>query len=682
MKKLITVFLMFVIFLGLVASPIEAQTQQASLSISINGKKFNVAAANVTFNGMPIESDIPPIIVNDRILVPIRAIGNHLNADVSWNQQSKEATIKTSNQEIILKVNSPTVTVNGVQKEIPYGIPAMLINDARIMVPLRFVSEVLGCNVDWNQSTRTGVITTFTSEITDISVEDSQNGNPRILISSTEKIEYKVNYMTEPDRLVIDIANSKLNISNKTIVDSNGLVDFKVNKFPVKNVRAAQFSENPKIVRIVMDLDGKVEYNISTSNDGKLTTLSFLNNVKNIKVKRISGQDAVIIENTEKTNYNMFRLSNPERIVIDILDSKLWTEGFQLDVNNEFIHRIRSSQFKPDNAYSDNDKIVRVVLDIKDTKEASNVMVDLVGNDIAVFVDDGNYKNILYLNEEKNEGIIKVDLENRTNYIVDYNEKSRHMEIKINKEDIDIESGIMSINDDNISNIIVDEEDDYKNIVISFKNKIDYKLLSDLDSHTIEIFFKNIEENNGSKLIVIDAGHGGKDPGTTAPNSKVKEKDLNLKVALKLEQKLRELGFRTILTRDKDEWLDLYERANIANRNDADAFISIHFNSNNNKDASGIQTYYCPAFDSELKEGDNYPFAKSIHDSLLKGLNNKDKGIIKKPEFVVIRETKMVAVLLELGFVTNPAEEKLIITDAYHEKAAQSIADGVVEYFK
>ncbi|SDZ08831.1 N-acetylmuramoyl-L-alanine amidase [Proteiniborus ethanoligenes] len=679
MKKLIAVLMVFVMVIG-VGNSVIAQTQQASMKVSINGKQVSVATANVTFNGAPIESDIPPMIVNDRILVPIRAIGNHLNADVGWNQESKEATIKTTNQEIILKVNSPMVLVNGVQKEIPYGIPAMLVNDARIMVPLRFVSEVLGCNVDWEQSTRTGIITTSTNEITGISVESSQDGNPKIILTTNAAIEYSERFMSEPDRLVIDINNSRLSISDKSIVDSNGLVHINVNKSPVKSVRLAQFSDNPQIIRLVIDLDGKIDYNIIASDDEKLVTISFLNNVKNISSKRINGRNAVVIENTEEAKYNMFRLSNPERVVIDILDSKLWTDSLQIDVDNEFIHRIRSSQFKPNNG-SNNDKIVRVVLDIKEIEENANVMVDYRNKDIVVFVDDGNYKNIAYSNESKDEGIIEISLEKNRDYAIDYNEKSRHMEIKIDKDAVDIENGIMTINDENISSIIVDEEEEYKKITISFKGKIDYNLSSELDSSIIKILFKKIEENNGSKLIVIDAGHGGKDPGTTGPISKVKEKDLNLKVALKLDRKLRELGFRTILTRDKDEWIDLYERADIANRNDADAFVSIHFNSNKDKEIAGIQTYYCPAFSSEMKEGDNYPFAKAIHDAMLSGLNSKDKDIIKKPEFVVVRETKMVAVLLELGFVTNPAEEQLLITDAYHEKAAQAIANGIVKYF-
>lgn len=679
MKKLIAAFLVFVMLMGIGASTLAGS--QNSIKVSINGKKFSVMTANVVFDGKPIETDIPPIVINERILVPIRSIGNHLGAQVDWNQQSKEAILKTSNQEVILKLNSPIVTVNGEKKEIPYGVPAISVNDSRIMVPLRFVSEVLGCRVDWDQETQTGIITNPVNEITDISVENSLGDKPKIVLNTTGKIEYSEDFLIEPDRLIIDVHDSKLNISDKSIVGSNGTVNIKVDKFPVKSVRMAQFSNNPLTVRVVIDLDRQIGYSINSSDDHKQATISFLNNVQDISLKEVRGREAIVIKNSDEFKYNMFTLSNPNRVVIDILDSKLWTNSLELDVNTKFIKRVRSSQFNPDGTYNNHDNIVRVVLDISGDKEIPNIMMEAKKNTINIFVDEGDFSNISYSNEYENGGLIKVFAEEETKYSINYNESSRRMEIKIDKDDVELEKGIMTVDDDNISNITVDEDENYKIISFKFNKNIEYEVLSDLVDDTIKISFNKLEENNGSKLIVIDAGHGGKDPGTIAPNSKIKEKDLNLKVALKLDKKLRELGFRTILTRDKDEFIELYERAGIANRNEADAFISVHFNSHNKKDVAGIQTLYCPAFDSQVKGGDNHPFAKAIHDALLSGLNRNDKGIIKRSDLVVVRETKMVAALAELGFVTNPEEEKLIITDAYHEKAAQAIANGIVNYF-
>lgn len=673
MKKIVAVFMVFIMLMGIGAGVFAVS--QNSVKVSINGKKVNVPTANVIFDGKPIETDIPPIILNDRTLVPIRSIGNHLGAEIEWNQQTKEATVKTADQEVVLKLNNTMVSVNGVKKEIPYGVPAILVNDARIMVPLRFVSEVLGCVVEWDQSITTGIITSSKAEITNITVENPTDARPKINLTTTGKIEYSEEYLTEPYRLIIDVHNSKMNISDKSILDSSGTINLEVNKYPVKSIRMAEFASEPDTVRIVIDLEKHVGYNISSSSDNKLTTISFLNNVQDISSEMVNGREAIVIKNSEEFKYNMFTLSNPSRVVIDLLDSKLWTDSLQLDVNSKFIKAIRSSQYIPDSSNANQENIVRVVLDINENRTSPNVKIDAKKTKMTIFVDDTVFENISYSSNNENGGSIKIYAEEETKYLVDYNEKSKQMEIKINKNDIDIDKGIMTVNDDNITNITVDQDEKYKIITFGFKQQIEYEILSDSIDDTIKVSFRKVEEqkeeeNNGAKLIVIDAGHGGKDPGAIGTNTKVKEKDINLKVALKLDKKLRELGFRTILTRSTDEFIDLYERAGIANRNNADAFISIHFNANGKSSVAGIQTLYCPAYDGTAKEGDQYPFAKAIQDALLSGLNRVDKEIIRRPDLVVVRETNMVAALAELGFLTNPAEEKLIITDEYHEKAA------------
>ena len=111
------------------------------------------------------------------------------------------------------------------------------------------------------------------------------------------------------------------------------------------------------------------------------------------------------------------------------------------------------------------------------------------------------------------------------------------------------------------------------------------------------------------------------------------------------------------MTRDTDVDIDLYERARIANDSDADLFVSIHGNSHINSVHKGIQVLYCPATQSSIKEGDQFPFAKAMMDALLAGTGAVDKGIIQRPNLVVLRETKMPAVLVETGFMSNPEEK-------------------------
>ncbi|MTI69233.1 MAG: AMIN domain-containing protein [Firmicutes bacterium] len=217
----------------------------------------------------------------------------------------------------------------------------------------------------------------------------------------------------------------------------------------------------------------------------------------------------------------------------------------------------------------------------------------------------------------------------------------------------------------------------------------------------VEVSISRLENRNGLQInfknkknqtIIIDPGHGGDntisynghigDSGAISPYTKVMEKDLVLKVSLKLREILINRGYNVVMTRDKDVYIDLYKRAEIANEADASAFISLHFNSEkNNTSATGILSLYCPSFESEVKTEDQYPFAKVMQDTLVNKLNRKNKGIFKSPGYVVLRETKMPSVLLELGFLSNKEDEKLARTEDYQNKAVEAIADGLDKYF-
>ena len=173
--------------------------------------------------------------------------------------------------------------------------------------------------------------------------------------------------------------------------------------------------------------------------------------------------------------------------------------------------------------------------------------------------------------------------------------------------------------------------------------------------------------------IFIDAGHGGKDPGTT--NSNVFEKDIALKIALKLNEILKSRGFQTQLSRTTDVFVELKERAQKANQFNADIFISVHLNSAANVQASGIETLVY-SYDNQ-----NKILGDDIQNFLISATNAKNRGVKVRPELVVLNSTKMPAVLIECGFISNTDEKNLLVTDNYQKKIATAIADGVTKYF-
>lgn len=182
------------------------------------------------------------------------------------------------------------------------------------------------------------------------------------------------------------------------------------------------------------------------------------------------------------------------------------------------------------------------------------------------------------------------------------------------------------------------------------------------------------------KTIIIDAGHGGHNPGAVANGSV--EKDNNLAVALLLEEQLEEAGANVIMTRTTDRAVangvtslraELQARVDIAEKNDGDIFVSIHSNSNNNQNVHGAMTFYGGERSEEL--------AETIQKNVVYRTKAQDKGI-QPAGFYVIRNTSMPGVLVEMGFVSNPKEAKLLSDPSYRQKIANGIYEGIEEYFR
>ena len=168
--------------------------------------------------------------------------------------------------------------------------------------------------------------------------------------------------------------------------------------------------------------------------------------------------------------------------------------------------------------------------------------------------------------------------------------------------------------------------------------------------------------------VVIDAGHGGFDRGGV-PGQRVPEKAMALDVAQRLASRLRRSGYRVIMTRNSDVFVTLGDRTRIANRYRDAVFICVHFNSATRAGANGIETYYYGNNSASL--------AASIHRHLVGGTSGENRGI-RRRSYYVLRNTSIPAVLVECGFLTNPAETRLILESSYRQKLADRIADGVM----
>ena len=217
----------------------------------------------------------------------------------------------------------------------------------------------------------------------------------------------------------------------------------------------------------------------------------------------------------------------------------------------------------------------------------------------------------------------------------------------------------------------------------------------------------------GIRRIVLDPGHGGRDPGAIGPSG-LREKDVVLNIAKRLRKKLEKWGFEVFLTRERDMYLPLEERTAIANTKDADLFVSIHANASRKRGARGIETYILDfPTDEEAMElaarenaistkkltdlqiilyslrlnamvNESGRLAHDVQGSMCDNLNHgksshPDRGIKQAP-FIVLMGARMPAILVEVSFISNRAEERRLRSRTYQDKIASAIAEGLNNY--
>ena len=171
----------------------------------------------------------------------------------------------------------------------------------------------------------------------------------------------------------------------------------------------------------------------------------------------------------------------------------------------------------------------------------------------------------------------------------------------------------------------------------------------------------------GSTTVVIDAGHGGFDRGGI-PGQRIPEKEMTLDVAQRLKGLLAASGYRVVMTRDSDVFVPLPTRVAIANSYQNGIFVCIHFNSAKRIGADGIETYFYSR--------DSLPLASAVHYFVAGGAPSPNRGV-RRRGFYVLRKTKIPAVLVECGFLTNPNEGQYAQSPSYRQKLAEEIAAGV-----
>lgn len=536
---------------------------------------------------------------------------------------AQQLTLNYDNKSVKYSGVSYKITIN--EKEIKTDFPGIVFNKVT-MFPLRSVFEGLGGTVIWNSKT----------QIMDITYKGEkyqfQNN------SSNAKINGKSIQMTSPAK----------KINDRLIVP----VDF------LKSVRGLVASTDTKanIIKISTNYIGSVK-EISSADSGDKTIVT-------LKMDNHKG-------------YKYYRLTNPNRIAVEFNNIKSDNKTIETASNN-----ISGISLE---ALSDNS--IRIIIDLN---EMANFSVSDLQDGCKITIEKPINTNLSYENSYdrvyfslKNIRLADIKEENNRSYIAErykheYDAENFKYTITIDAaSSLSLKDEVYNIDDSRVSTVEIyrDKETQDTKIIINAKQEFVY-LTSYNDKRMQSEINLLTPAKEGEALVVIDAGHGGEDPG--ANNGKILEKDLNLDIALKLEALLKKNNVKTFMLRQDDTFVGLYDRPYISNALNATLFVSIHNNAIDSAKTSGTETLYYPeakgdpAFTGEK-------FAKMVQDALIDKLKSVNRKTVQRPGLVVLKYTKMPAILAEIGFLTNAAEVKNLTNPEFQQKAAEALNDSILK---
>lgn len=243
------------------------------------------------------------------------------------------------------------------------------------------------------------------------------------------------------------------------------------------------------------------------------------------------------------------------------------------------------------------------------------------------------------------------------------------------------------VNTDAVKSVRIGQHESFMRVAVDLSDysKYQYKVSKDKKTVYIAVTANKKDDSDKSeggiydgKTVVIDAGHGGKDPGANSLDYTVKEKDLTLSIAKKVRDLLAAQGVTVIMTREGDTYPTLTDRSDLANNSNAALFLSVHINSATITTANGYEVYY-----SKLNNGSDYGIessqvAENVITAISKEISAKNRGV-KDADHVVTKTSNMPAVLVEVGFISNAEELAKMCSEEYQSAVAQGIANGITK---
>ena len=473
------------------------------------------------------------------------------------------------------------------------------------------------------------------------------NGNQVHLNATSSLTKTNIDYLKQPDRLVIDIENAILE-KQSTIEADNSIF---------KEVRISQYKTEPYIVRLVIDLKRKVQFKTEATENG-LVIRPLQTVLEDIAYK---SKNKIQINLNKKVKPKTVFLKSGSRLLIDFPSTRTKLKSKKFNYDSELIEEVRISQY--------NQTTTRVVLDL-----IAPVPHQLSWNGNQLEVSLFNKLTSVNLADTKVGTEVEIELLATENYQISRLINPRRLVIDIpdvvaNKNEIRVPKPQGIVEKVRVSQYSTNPHK--VRVVLELNESVN--IIEDVANNSLR--FKLADFDLAGKVIAIDPGHGGKDPGAVGYSDSY-EKVPALEISLELEKLLKDAGAKVVMTRRTDTFVSLEERTIIANKMNSDIFVSIHLNGHRSSSSFGTETFISPNSNRNAKL-----LAQFIQSSLIDKLGTFDRGV-KREELYVLEHTNMPAVLEEVVFISNQEGEDKVMKNSFQEKSALAIYKGIVQYFE